>query len=178
MSRLAQLTYSFVRRVLALMLKRGLHVQDENKVHHQMVLGYRTTGINCVPTELMIALVALGKDPSIASAQHRFGADDLDDHSRYFLAAARRITKRRYKVTNEDAGHYHALYNGISEVAFTSGALLVHIWNAGHPRIEMNTWGHHFEDVILVIFATSLCDYDEPVPGDSSRVSASIQPIL
>jgi hypothetical protein len=123
--------------------------------------------------QLMQSLAALGTDAGVTSAHNRLGSEELDDVSRYFLAATRRITKHRYKPTKTDATHLRAMYGDATELAFPVGELAYHVWDVGEPRMDTNKWSHYMLDVSAIVFVASLADYGEATPGCPTSVSIS-----
>jgi hypothetical protein len=84
----------------------------------------------------------------------------LNDSASYFFDGLNRLAREDYVPTEDDVLRLRKKTTGIIETKFDAGSLGFHMVDVGGQRNERKKWIHCFEDVQLIIFITSLVEYD------------------
>lgn len=105
-------------------------------------------------------LKALWADTAVQAAYERRSEFQLNDSAAYFFDELSRLARTDYVPSEADILRLRKKTTGIIETRFVAGTLGFRMVDVGGQRNERKKWIHCFEDVKLVIFITSLSEYD------------------
>lgn len=123
-----------------------------------------------IPPEVSEAIYFLWNEAGIKN-----GFDKLSrfsyvlDSAPYFFTHVNRISDPAYLPNTEDILKARIKTTGITSDAFFIKGQKITIIDVGGQRSERRKWYSNFENISVVIFCASLCDYDQVLTEDNSK---------
>jgi len=117
-----------------------------------------------IPLSTKIAQV--WKSKCIQSAYERRSEYQLSDSAAYFLDQVEHIAQENYQPTRQDVLRSRVKTVGITEADFSVNNYNFKVIDVGGQRNERRKWIHVFDEVSVIIFVTSLSEYDQQLAED------------
>ncbi|KAF8873398.1 heterotrimeric G-protein alpha subunit, GPA3-like protein [Infundibulicybe gibba] len=139
-------------------------IDDKNRVLAEKVLNYslKHSGNSSFSPQIADAIHQLRKDPTILEVIRGHSGDFyLIDSAGYFFDEALRIGTPSYLPNETDVLKAHHKSQGIMEIRFTMGQLLIRMFDVSGQRSERRKWIHCFEGIGSIIFCVALSEYDQ-----------------
>ncbi|KAL9648008.1 hypothetical protein ABK040_012032 [Willaertia magna] len=127
--------------------------------------------------ELGLDIKSLWNDPGVKKTFKKRSEFQIEDSAQYYFDNLDRIIAEDYIPTEEDIVRARTKTTGLIEQKFTTQGCEFQLIDVGGQRNERKKWIHHFEGVDVVLFITSMSEFDQKCYEDEStnRMKESLQ---
>nr|CAG4715349.1 unnamed protein product [Naegleria fowleri] len=128
-------------------------------------------------SELGLVITKLWEDPGVQRTFQKRSAFQIEDSAQYYFDNLERICEENYIPTEEDIVRARMKTTGLIEQKFVSHNTEFVMIDVGGQRNERKKWIHHFEGVDVVLFVTSMSEFDQKCYEDdqTNRMKESLQ---
>ncbi|KAJ3444525.1 guanine nucleotide-binding protein g(o) subunit alpha [Anaeramoeba flamelloides] len=114
------------------------------------------------------AIINLWSDPGFKEAYERRNLFELPDSANYYFDSCERIFKEDYQPNDKDVLFCRIPTTGVNEIELQVNNKFWKVVDVGGQRSERRKWIHQFENVTIIVYITSVSEFDQQLSEDRS----------